>query len=307
MSTHFSDMAKFDEAKFYDQSYFWGATFSGDAYFTRAIFYEKVYFSDSNFSMHVNFSDCDFRRGSKFIACLYSEKAAISFENVMGFSNMQIEWEYDPEKFDKVAPTNKILRRGLKNHLKYNETFYIALFNNYRDMGWYNEADDCYYTYRVEKRKHRKNNLIKARKNYDDKKVLNFQYPLERLRLGLEWLFLDRSFGYGVKPLILLKSYVFLWLVFIPIYVFFLRLQYQNGQKTIWHWLRKFLRSSVHSLDTLTPGINLYAFTELHPFYFDTMKNWKKILLNIFHRCQQVLGWYLAALFLILFSRVFIR
>ena len=46
-------------------------------------------------------------------------------------------------------------QRELKNHLNYNESFYIALIKNYRDMGWFTEADDCYYTYRVEKRKHR--------------------------------------------------------------------------------------------------------------------------------------------------------
>jgi len=220
---------------------------------------------------------------------------------------MSIKWEYSPGELRVDEDGNDVKLMRLSKQLKYNETFYIALIKNYRDMGWFREADDCYYSYRVEKRTQKKNKLIQARQKNEDEKVLNFEYVWERVILGFEWLFLDRSFGYGVKPFLLLKSYVFLWLIFIPIYVFFLRLQYQNGRKTIWHWPRKFLRSSVHSIDALTPGINLYAFTELRPFYFDTSKTWKKLLLNIFHRCQQILGWYLAALFLILFSRVWIR
>lgn len=208
----------------------------------------------------------------------------INFDNVTGFSNMKMKWFNDTEKSGKEEDEKKAKGSKLKGNLKYNETFYIALIKNFRDMGWFTEADDCYYTYRVEKRK---------RRSY---------------WTGLfESIFLEKTFGYGVKPLTLLKSYGILWLIFIPIYVSFLRLQYQNGRKNIWHWPRKYLRSAVHSIDTLTPGINLYAFTELRPFYFDTSKTWKKLLLNIFHRCQQILGWYLAALFLILFSRVWIR
>jgi hypothetical protein len=228
------------------------------------------------------------------------------FNNVTGFSKLQLEWEYSPKKFGKEIDEKKAKRRGLRGHLYYNETFYIALIKNYRDMGWFAEADDCYYTYRVEKRKHRLNELNEVKKEGENNPSTIGRW-WDKAKLYGEWTLLDLTFGYGVKPLKLLKTYLFIWLVFILIYMAFLRLQYQNGKKSIWQWPRKLLRSTVHSLDTLTPGINLYAFTELRPFYFDTTKSWKKLILNTFQRGQQIFGWYLAALFLILFTRIWIR
>ena len=251
-----------------------------------------------------DFSSCDFKSKSNFRNALFHN--TIIFDDVSDFSKMSVEWKYSPDKFGSEKKKEHIKLRGLKNHLQYNETFYIALIKNYRDMGWFREADDCYYTYRVEKSKHRLKELNEQSENGEKNSTSLSQWWI-KARLYGEWLLLDLTFGYGVKPLKLLKTYLFIWLVFIPNYVAFLRLQYQYGKRKWYQELfRKISRATVHSVDTLTPGINLYAFTTLTPYYFETT-GYKKTLLNIVVRFQQLSGWYLAALFLILFSRVWIR
>ena len=312
---NFSGDVNFFNVIFPENTNFKGTQFSGDADFSSTQLSNGAYFTEANFSGHVNFNGAQFSEktiffrskfmgSSSFLGTRYLGKTAII--DVTGFSNMQIKWEYHPKKLLKETNEQNMPQRGLKDHFLYNETFYMALIKNYREMGWFTEADDCYYTYRVEKREHRLNKLLSQDQDGDTNSSTSGSW-WSKFMLNLEWLFLDRTFGYGVKPFKLLKTYIFLWLLFIPIYVAFLRLQYQYGKRK-WYMelLRKTSRATVHSVDNLTPGINLYAFSTLTPYCFDTTGH-KKLFLNIIVRFQQIAGWYLAALFLILFSRVWIR
>ena len=77
-----------------------------------------------------------------------SENGKVRFDEVTGFSQMQMEW--DASHSASVSDPNKVKQLGLKGHLKYDETFYIALIKDYKDMGWFSQADDVYYTYRVD-------------------------------------------------------------------------------------------------------------------------------------------------------------
>ena len=117
-------------------------------------------------------------------------RSTMIFDNVTGFSNMLMEWVYDPTKFDKEKKLEQINRRGIKNHLRYDETFYIALIKNYNEIGWFTEANDAYFTYRSEKRKMRSFFLRIA-----------------------EFIFLELTFGYGVRPINLLGTFIIILLI----------------------------------------------------------------------------------------------
>jgi hypothetical protein len=235
-------------------------------------------------------------------------KANISFDNVSGFSNFSIEWEYGPKSLGNMKEKNTIMRRGLKNHFKYNEIFYIALIKNYRDMGWFKEADDCYYTYRVEKRKHLLEKINESKKDAENNSSTISKF-WSKIKLYGEYILLDLTFGYGVKPLKMLRAFLILWITFSFYYVGFLRSKY--GENLPW-WKAwnpvfkpsRFAWALLYSFDKLTPAIKFNSLVTLNPNVF-IKQNSKRVV--YVERIQNLLGWYWFALFLILFSRVWIR
>jgi hypothetical protein len=125
----------------------------------------------------------------------------------------------------------------------------------------------------------------------------------------IEYILLDFSFGYGVKPKKLLRTFLIVWILFSFYYVGFLR----HKDKWILRWWQAwnpfricFLWSLIHSFNILTPGIELYSLISLKasPYRFTQAESKKVIYVQ---RAQQILGWYLFTLFLILFGKVWIR
>ncbi len=223
----------------------------------------------------------------------FYELPEITFAGVSGFSNIQIRWKCDPNIHKKTTNTEYAIHKGLKYHLKYDETFYIALINNYNNIGWFTDADDAYYTYRKEKRK--------SRPTWES-------IP--------EWIFLECTFGYGVKPWILLRTFLIFWILPSLIYLRFIYYKESIPLPIWWFSVKKYYRlfrwpwiifhsrfcwALIHSLDTLTPGVTFKSLETLNPYKFDS----KKAI--YVERLHHIVGWYLLALFLILFSRVWIR
>jgi len=296
----------FFEATFSGSSHFYMANLSG-VYFDSVSFlgkidfdhadFEGVSFKDANFAGEISFKYCKFNDSSDFRWCLYPENFKVDFSGVTGFSNMLNEWEYDPQfdndkngLIDYSGNNRDQNRRGLKGHFKYNETFYVALIQNYQGMGWLSQADDAYYTYRVERRKRRPN----------------------RLHRLAELVLLELPFGYGVKPLILLRSFLVLWIPFSWLYVFCLR--HRDKGTSPWclfpldrHKFAGFTWAFLHSFSILTPGLDLDSFAapylEKSPYRFNTKSSWVYYI----QVAQRLLGWYLLALLFILFGKIWIR
>ncbi len=298
----FSGNVDIEGAQFYGEAYFGKALFSEKASFGEATFSGSTYFSQVTFIKEANFSSCNFAPKSMFNKSLFHD--TVLFNDVSGFSKMFIEFTYSPDKFGYENENTTITLRELKNHLKYNETFFIALLKNFRDMGWYKEADDCYYTYRIEKRKNRLKELNK--KSEKEKKLTAIIQMWQRAKLYGEWLLLDLTFGYGVKPKKIFWTFILFWAFFIPIYSILLRHQWIKKQKWFKDPHRRFFRATVFSLDTLTPGVNFRSEATLPPYTF-SHSDFRKPIFNFCIRFQQILGWYWAALFLILFSKIWIR
>ena len=175
-------------------------------------------------------------------------------------------------------------------------------------MGWFAEADDCYYTYRVEKRKNLLAKLNEPRGDDKNEPPAKGKFWKKLILYG-EYFLLDFTFGYGVKPLKILRTFLILWISFSFYYVGFLRSKY--GEKLPW-WKAwnpiykpsRFAWALLYSLDKLTPAIKLDSLKSLNPNVF--VKRCSKRVIYV-ERFQNLLGWYWFALFLILFSRVWIR
>ena len=321
MAATFSGEAEFSFAAFSGNAYFSFATFSKDAEFSFAAFSGNAGFREATFSGEANFRsatfkeradfpNCRFKDLSHFVGCLYLANTEMNFSGVTGFSQMQFEWVYAPQwdnEWETAESETKNnhdrKRRGLRGHLKYDKTFYIALIKNYQDMGWLDEADDCYYTYRVGKREQANT----------DQKSENFGKPLNSWHnRAIEYTILDFPFGYGVKPWKIVRSFLILWLPFSWFYVFFLR--HQEKGTSPWstapfthHEFWGFVWGFMHGLNTITPGIDLDSLTAPYlkesPYIFDVKSKWVfRVQVT-----QRVLGWYLFTLFIILFGKIWIR
>jgi len=175
----------------------------------------------------------------------------------------------------------------LEGHIRYDEVFFRRLIKHYQDIGYLGSADDAYYLYRKERRK-----------------TLNPFYRMAEL------FFLDITFGYGVRPWTLLRSFFLLWVFFGFYYIGFLRhkTDWRTPRWRAWspffHRFRGFGWSFLHSLDVITPGIDLHSLTSLKDGYTFKEKS-KGVVWG--QRIQKFLGWYLLALFFILFGKIWIR
>jgi len=287
-SATFSEEVIFDVTTFFNIAAFPKATFAGNVRFYDVTFSATTIFMETTFSEKISFLRCNFESSVDFRGCLYPQTEKIDFSGVIDFPQMQNEWTYDP-RFDGEKNKDK-KRRGLKGHLAYDKTFYVALVEAYQHMGRLKEANDVYYTYRKEGRRRHPNFLH---------------------RIG-ELIFLEITFGYGVKPLMLARSFLILWLPFGLFYVAFLRHR-ENGSSPFWffpinrHKLYGFVWGLLHSFSILTPGLDLDAYAapylEKSPYRFETKSEW------LYHMqiAQRLLGWYLLALFFILFGKIWIR
>ncbi len=145
---------------------FWNATFSGgDAYFSGAVFSGG----------YADFSDADFYGGDAY----FSET---EFTEDALFENVRFTGEFSLTR----ARYNKLYIRwhNIEGGLAYDDAAYLSLLKNFKELGYFEDYDSCYFEYRKERR--------------------NQPWPLvgyweeafrKKIDLLLEWFY-----GYGTKP-----------------------------------------------------------------------------------------------------------
>jgi len=217
----FNDMADFGDAEFNGSTYFTNAEFNGDAYFwnnefnQKATFYMAVFNGTANFgSRKFNFADFTnakfndyaiFREASLSDACFigaqfdkeaHFEGATFAGTFTVGTS-FQDAWFKDIAFFNDAVFENELeLTRtrysklfirwsSIQGSLAYDDTAYISLMKNFKDLGYYEDYDSCYFAYR---KAHRDQNWS-AVSGWEQVMRKTIDYPLE-------WFY-----GYGTKPL----------------------------------------------------------------------------------------------------------
>lgn len=178
LGASFSGSASFVETIFRGNANFWGATFSSDANFWKATFTGNSSFKVAEFNGNIEFGDARFENDTSFYRILfkrpaYFENCSISSLNLTKaeYSRLHLHWG------DKSLES-----------LHFDEAAYLALIKNYNNLGWYGDANDCYYDYRNAVRK----NWLSPSSGFAAR-LSNF---LDRLIDFWEWIL----YGYGVKP-----------------------------------------------------------------------------------------------------------
>jgi uncharacterized protein YjbI with pentapeptide repeats len=177
--------AHFEDAEFGRWTNFYGANFSGDADFLLATFPGRSFFSVVWFGGCAKFAGVEFLsfaefEDSHFDGDFFLYGSTISYMKLSGstFGDRSLIHLNNTEINGFIMPWQTI-----KDHLVFRDEVYMGMVENYKQLGWFQDADQCYFHYRK---------LAQDRKELGWSKALDY----------LAWL----SCGYGVRP-----DYTFAW------------------------------------------------------------------------------------------------
>ncbi|VVB72652.1 Pentapeptide repeats (9 copies) [uncultured archaeon] len=141
-SATFSEEADFMNANFWELAYFRGAIFNGIANFARSNFYGTANFESIEFSKDAILNEIEFRDITSFDNSQFNEKAL--FENVIFKSKFSL----NKTRYNKLY----IRWYNIKDSVIYDDEAYMSLMKNFRDLGYFEDYDGCYFQYRKEHR-----------------------------------------------------------------------------------------------------------------------------------------------------------
>ena len=188
--TIFNSKAIFSHSAFKGTIDFSGAEFNGDANFVNSVFDSSkenvIRFSFSQFHKNAYFDDSMFNGRSEFNWCQFSGDA--SFENTKFNGVLYLT----RTRYDKFY----IYWRDITN-LSYDDATYLSLVNNFKKLGYFDDANNCYYDY-MDLKRDRAPNFSKS----------------------IEYFLLDSICGYGVRWTYTIRSALYTWIFFALVYYF---------------------------------------------------------------------------------------
>jgi hypothetical protein len=266
----FSTDAEFSKDTFRDYAYFGGATFSGNANFEgETKFIEMANFGETVFKEMANFGEATFSKNADFWKAIFTEeanfrKATFNGDAFFDESIFKNDLDLTYTKYGKFY-----IQWSRINNLVYDSTAYQLLIENYKKLGFYDDADKCYYQFRVEQF------LDRIDKN-----------PVNDLSMSLfdlgAWIF----YGFGKKPL-----YSVLWSIFFVVLFAFLWMNVGGSKdsesairiKTI-IWILLFIAffGATCLMDVVEPKILLTLLLGLSTIYIIVLWIlWKIMKLNV--------------------------
>lgn len=168
---------------------------------------------------------------------------------------------------------------ALQNRLVYDGVVYLSLAKNFRNLEWFEDADDCYYCYR------RLSQSERSMYSRDGK--LNWSKMLDALALV--------SCGYGVRP-----GYA---VIFSGLLIFLFATLYWAGDGITVEPLNG---ANIDAVEDLTSVDDLYFSAMI--FTAKSQVKWYPVgMYRYLATVESVLGWLLMALFLVTLGRTMIR
>ena len=262
--TIFTKVANFSESQFCADAGFSEARFEGDANFYRARFRTEANFSRTRFSGDVDFRSVAFDKNLN----LDSAKGSVIRLSDVTFGEGSYIYFRDLD-FNKIA----IRWESIQDHLPYDGSAYLSLVKNFRNLEQFDDADNCYYQYREEKR---------------------YRATSRRARIidSLACI----SCGYGVRP----SNAVFLslGLIFLFTLIFWAsRAIVQDGGAGVDPGDQSLIRSLRDAL-----YFSSMVFIGRTPVHMYTYGNF--LYLTV---VETLMGWMLMALFLVTLGKVMLR
>lgn len=287
----FNNNFDFSESKFDNDALFDESLFNGDADFSASMFNSSAFFWLTDFNKDAYFTDCYFKEIICFNQSRFSKDAYFEGSNFGSNSILYLTGS----KINKI-----FLRWDNINKLGFDEEIYLSLIDNYRKLGWFEDADNCYYQFRKEQYLHWN----------------PFENPLMLLLNLSGWLF----YGYGKKPLYPLGWSVGSILVFgIFWYTVGIREQKdaideyssagdqiseeQYPNLSIWRRIHLVLKSLLFSATVFLSGTKLFV----DPPEIPISSPWSKSFIKGMFTLERVLGAFFSILFFIAIGATIVR
>ncbi len=184
-NTDFNGTAMFEDASFNSTAWFQEANFRGNASFIDTIFNNGASFRGSRFNI-ADFSAAQFNEATQFDDSEFNGEASFNGSRFKGDAlfedaTFRRELALTKTRYEKLF----IRWNNIEGGLVYDDTAYLSLMKNFKDLGYYEDYDSCYFQYR---RAHRDQPwpAVGGLEQFVRKKFID--YPLE-------WFY-----GYGTKP-----------------------------------------------------------------------------------------------------------
>jgi hypothetical protein len=173
-SSHFSKTALFKDTDFNGTTYFnrsnfngsanfMSSNFNGIACFLESVFDKKANFNDAQFNEPADFSFSQFREAPSFVGATFNDKLALTRTS---YDKLYIRWI------------------SIKKGLLYDDSAYLGLIKNFKDLGYFEDSDNCYFQYRKDRRS----------------QPWPCTYPLEESARKFIDFLSEWSYGYGTRP-----------------------------------------------------------------------------------------------------------
>lgn len=156
--SRFQDFIEFQEAVFEEDARFWGAKFAKDAKFMNVEFDQDAEFWGARFGGDANFAGSNFARYAYFNDNPSSRLTSAKFNKSLILDSAAIyKMWLDKVDFDEKSRIslnnsdfNQLIVRwdAIKDHLNCDGAAYLALIENFKNLEYFGDADDCYYQYR---------------------------------------------------------------------------------------------------------------------------------------------------------------
>lgn len=182
----FNGDADFWDTEFNSDAYFRYSTFNGDVDFGGSTFGGRTYFRDARFNSDADFEDNTFGKEAEFSEVVFKRNA--SFNNSLFNGNAFFKNTAFENELSLTDTTyNKLIIRWHKiAKFVYDETAYMSLLKNFKNLGYYEDYDSCYFDYR---KAHRSQEDWPSVPPWEEAFRKAIDYPLQQL------------YGYGTKPL----------------------------------------------------------------------------------------------------------
>ena len=282
----------FMNANFKDNASFAGTRFASDVIFRSSRFSKNSIFGLTTFGGFSDFANVDFQEDAFFAVAKFLDLAHflnVKFNKDLILENARIySMELDDVSFSKDSKVNLneadftrlvVPWSVIKDRLVFNGTAYLGLVKNYKNLEWYDDADDSYYQYRQ---------ISQANEPWGWSKIIDI----------ISWL----SAGYGVRV-----SYTIFW-CFFTILFFGLIFWAGNGMRRfefvgveVPSNLKNIQGQRVSLVDALYFSVAMFTTSQ------SPVNNYPVGVYRHLAMIEGILGWFFLGLFVVVLSGLLIR
>lgn len=160
-NSFFYENADFSGSQFLQSASFFDSRFNQSAYFVWSQFNRFADFRYSQFDQPAYFSDSKFHQSAEFYRSLFQKETSFdrSYLKSADFNETKFSGDlsFEGTKIDRLNLTRTgfskvFLRWKSIGHLGYDETAYLLLMGTFKNLNFLEDANDCYYDYRNDRR-----------------------------------------------------------------------------------------------------------------------------------------------------------